>query len=54
MVSVKIQESKSGDYVQLWITIPKVIAMLKGFHKGDKLNIEEDKDGNLLLRKNKN
>jgi bifunctional DNA-binding transcriptional regulator/antitoxin component of YhaV-PrlF toxin-antitoxin module len=36
---------------QFKITLPKQILLAKGWKKGDKINIELDKEGNLILKK---
>jgi bifunctional DNA-binding transcriptional regulator/antitoxin component of YhaV-PrlF toxin-antitoxin module len=36
---------------QFKITLPKQILLAKGWKKGDKINIELDSTGNLILKK---
>ena len=45
---VKIQFDKNQQYK---ITLPKALVEAKGWKKGDKVKIELDKEGNLVLRR---
>jgi antitoxin component of MazEF toxin-antitoxin module len=45
---MKIQISTRGQY---YVTIPKQLALAKGFNKGDKVTWQLDKKGDLVLRK---
>jgi hypothetical protein len=44
---VTVQASKAGQY---FITIPRAIADFKGWHKGTKLEISEDRYGEVTLK----
>lgn len=45
---MKVQISTKGQY---YITIPKALALAKGFNKGDKVQWQLDKQGDLVLSK---
>jgi len=45
---MKVQISTRGQY---YITIPKALALARGFKKGDKVSWQLDKHGDLVLRK---
>jgi len=45
---MKLQQMGGGQY---FIAVPKAIALAKGWKKGDRISVEIDSKGNIILKK---